>query len=180
MKKEKIVGEVPAVILTNPKYEHNVGATLRACSCFNIKQLYWTGERVNFDNRKDRIPREERMKGYKDVFWKRDDRPLDYFNKEVIPVAIEVRENSENLAEFEHPDNAIYIFGPEDGSIPKPWLYLCHRFVYLPTKHCLNLSAAVNLVLYDRCVKRKEFYHPVVEILNRETPELDKIGWDGR
>ena len=32
----------------------------------------------------------------------------------------------------EHPDEAVYVFRPEDGSIPKAWLGLCHRFVHIP------------------------------------------------
>jgi tRNA C32,U32 (ribose-2'-O)-methylase TrmJ len=48
---------------------------------------------------------------------------------------------------------ALYIFGPEDGSIPQSVLKECHRFVVIPTKHCVNLAAAVYLVLYDRQVK---------------------------
>jgi len=42
-------GVTPSVILINPKYPHNVGAALRACSCFDIAQLWWTGERVTID-----------------------------------------------------------------------------------------------------------------------------------
>jgi tRNA(Leu) C34 or U34 (ribose-2'-O)-methylase TrmL len=29
----------------------------------------------------------------------------------------------------------------------------CHRFVKIPTKHCLNLANAVATVLYDRHAK---------------------------
>jgi tRNA(Leu) C34 or U34 (ribose-2'-O)-methylase TrmL len=30
----------------------------------------------------------------------------------------------------------------------------CHRFVRIPTRHCLNLATAVSTVLYDRHLKR--------------------------
>jgi tRNA(Leu) C34 or U34 (ribose-2'-O)-methylase TrmL len=30
----------------------------------------------------------------------------------------------------------------------------CRDRVYVPTRRCLNLAAAVNIVLYDRFVKR--------------------------
>lgn len=148
------VGVAPAVILINPKYPHNVGTAQRACSCFGIKQLWWTGTRVRMDAEKgQRLPREERMRGYKDVDLIVYDRPIDQFPKGTVPVAIEVRSNSEHLQNFEHPTNAVYVFGPEDGSIPKSIVCLCHRFVIIPTAHCLNLAAAVNVVLYDRMVK---------------------------
>jgi tRNA(Leu) C34 or U34 (ribose-2'-O)-methylase TrmL len=58
------------------------------------------------------------------------------------------------LVEFEHPQEAPYVFGPEDGGLPKAVRLLCHRFVASPTHHCLNLAAAVNVVLYDRRLKR--------------------------
>ena len=30
----------------------------------------------------------------------------------------------------------------------------CHRFVVIPTAHCMNLASAVSTVLYDRSAKR--------------------------
>jgi len=107
-------GVTPSVVLVNPKYAHNVGAALRACSCFDLKQLWWTHGRVTVDPVKgERLPREERMKGYKDVAMCPHDRPLNFFASTAVPVAVEVRPNSECLTVFEHPDEAVYVFGPE-------------------------------------------------------------------
>lgn len=145
------VGVAPSIILTNPKYSHNVGMVLRLASCFDLKQVWFTGDRVKLDG-KERLPREERMRGYKDVDLIQYDYPFDQF-KNCTPIAIEVREDSEPLHSFEHPENPVYVFGPEDGSIPKPYLLHCHRFVVIPTKHCLNLATAVSTVLWDRQVK---------------------------
>lgn len=149
-------GRPPAVALIDPKYPHNVGAALRACSCWGIGQLWWTGDRVAIDvPRGERLPREERMKGYRDVEFVQDDRFLDHFDAgAVTPIAIELRPDAESLVTFDHPEDALYVFGPEDGGLPKPVRLLCHRFVVIPTHHCLNLAAAVNVVLYDRRVKR--------------------------
>jgi tRNA(Leu) C34 or U34 (ribose-2'-O)-methylase TrmL len=144
-------GKTPAIALVNPKYPHNVGAAVRAASCFGAKQVWWTGERVRLDTKK-RLPREERMKGYQDVEMVHFDHVFEQFPR-VTPVAIELRPGSETLPLFEHPDNALYVFGPEDGSIPSVVLQHCHRFVVIPTRHCINLAAAVYLVLYDRLVK---------------------------
>ena len=179
----------PGVILLNPKYEHNVGAALRACSAWGVYNLLWTGKRVVFDpETTKRIPREERMKGYKDVAWVPNcDKPLNLFG-DIVPVAIELKQNSESITTFEHPPNAVYLFGPEDGSIPQVYSRLCHRFVHIPTHHCLNLSAAVNVVLYDRRMKRQrdgfEQVLPLDEVLHErrgfDTPALEAIGWDGK
>ena len=149
-------GRPPGVALIDPKYPHNVGAALRACSCWGVGQLWWTGDRVTLDvPRGERLPREERMKGYRSVQITRDDHVFDCFEPgSVTPVAVELRPQAESLVTFEHPEDALYVFGPEDGSLPKSVRLLCHRFVVIPTHHCLNLAAAVNVVLYDRRLKR--------------------------
>lgn len=145
------------ICLTNPKYPHNVGAAIRACSCWDIKKLVWSGKRVPHPEEWSeselssfRIPREERMKGYKDVELIRTDRFKDLITKDITPVAIEVMEGSEDLFDFEHPENAMYIFGPEDGGLTGTILQHCHRFITIPTKHCLNLGCAINVVLSHR------------------------------
>jgi tRNA(Leu) C34 or U34 (ribose-2'-O)-methylase TrmL len=153
-----LIGRPPAVALIDPKYAHNVGAALRACSCWGVGQLWWTGGRVTLDApRGERLPREERKKGYRDVQLARHDRVFDCFEPGgVTPVAVELRPDAESLVTFEHPEDALYVFGPEDGGLPKPVRLLCHRFVVIPTHHCLNLAAAVNVVLYDRRLKRQQ------------------------
>lgn len=152
-KDTKLIDHTPSIILCNPKYPHNVGAAVRAASCFGVKNILFTGSRVSLEAKKGyRLPREERMKGYKDVTLLNDEYPFNRFSN-VIPVAVEVRPNSEPLPLFKHPENAVYVFGPEDGSIPQVYLQHCHRFIVIPSKHCLNLAAAVYLILYDRISK---------------------------
>jgi len=148
-------GVTPAVALCNPKYPHNVGTVLRACSCFDVKQLWFSGKRVSLKGSKGyRLPREERMKGYKNVELINFDYFFEQFDRTVTPVAIELRDGAEMLPQFEHPENPLYVFGPEDSSIDQVMLRHCHRFVVIPTAHCVNLAAAVYLVLYDRLLKR--------------------------
>jgi tRNA(Leu) C34 or U34 (ribose-2'-O)-methylase TrmL len=72
------------------------------------------------------------------------------------PVCVEFDETAEMLPYFEHPERPFYIFGPEDGSVPKGIRHACHKFVKIPTASCLNLGAAINVVLYDWTAK-KEF-----------------------
>jgi hypothetical protein len=114
------------------------------------------------------------MKGFSDVQLVLEDRPFDYFGK-VTPVAVELLEGSENLLTFEHPENAVYIFGPEDGSIPGPVRKLCHRRVFIPTRHCTNLGAAVYLLLYDRMVK--DFHAGRIQSLPISETLAEDRGW---
>ena len=176
----------PGLILVNAKYVHNVAAAIRAASCFDVTRLVWTGSRVDPDLLK-RLPREERMKGYKDVLWTHDtkDKPFNLFTEDVVPVCVELLENSEPLTTFDHPSNAVYVFGPEDGGVPQVLRRFCHRFVHIQSNHCLNLSAAVNVILHDRKAKRQlaglEPILPTGEMLNehRGPMEIAMAGWDG-
>jgi tRNA(Leu) C34 or U34 (ribose-2'-O)-methylase TrmL len=151
-KDSKAYGKAPSIILVDPKYDHNVAAAVRAASCFGLEQVWFTGNRVQLEGDK-RLPREERMRGYDQVELVQFDYPVEQFEN-VVPIAIEVRPNSEPLPSFEHPENAVYLFGPEDGHLTKPWTRLCHRFVSIPVKHCMNLASAIYVVLYDRLAKQ--------------------------
>jgi tRNA(Leu) C34 or U34 (ribose-2'-O)-methylase TrmL len=151
-----IVPQTPAVLMYNPRYPHNVGAAVRASSCFGIGQV-WIANGLRMATQvwtSQRLPREERMKGFSDVDMILEDRPFDQFDRDVTPVAVELLQGAENLFQFEHPEKPLYVFGPEDGSIPSSVRGLCHRRVFLPTRHCTNLGAAVYLLLYDRAFKR--------------------------
>ncbi len=68
-------------------------------------------------------------------------------------VVIELVEGATPLPEFKHPENAFYVFGPEDGSVSKDVLTWCDEVVYVPTIGCMNLAATCNVVLYDRLAK---------------------------
>ena len=146
------------IALFNPKYPHNVGGAIRACSCWGLEKLIWSGKRVphpeewaESELQEFRIPREERMKGYSEVQLIRSDNFKKIISQnDVIPICVELAVGTENLFDFEHPDNALYIFGPEDGSIPGTIKQHCHRFIQIPTRHCLNLACAINVVLGHR------------------------------
>jgi tRNA(Leu) C34 or U34 (ribose-2'-O)-methylase TrmL len=170
-KKAPPSGVVPSIVLVNPKFAHNVGMTVRLASCYGFKQVWFTGDRVRLEiEQRRRVPREERMRGYRDVDMISFDRPLEVFPPGVVPVAVELRQGSERLDLFEHPDRAVYVFGPEDGSVPSPMLAQCHRFVVIPTRHCLNLATAVSTVLYDRAVKLGTM---PTEIHGEDAPRVD-------
>jgi tRNA(Leu) C34 or U34 (ribose-2'-O)-methylase TrmL len=152
------VGADLAVALINPKYPHNVGAAVRAASCFSVPQVWFTGNRVQFFNgpgkRKARLPREERMRGYREVDICQGDHFFEAFPRGVTPVAVDLLPGAESLIDFDHPERAVYVFGPEDGGLGRMHLGLCHRFVRIPMRHCANLASAVYMVLMDRHFKR--------------------------
>jgi tRNA(Leu) C34 or U34 (ribose-2'-O)-methylase TrmL len=153
------VGDAPGIVLVTPRFAFNVGMAVRLASCYGFNQLWFTGDRVRLEiEKRARLPREERMKGWRNVEMINYDRPLDMFPDDAVPVAVEVRANSERLQHFIHPKKAVYVFGPEDGSIPGPFLAKCHRFVVIPTRKsfCLNLATALATILWDRAMKLDE------------------------
>jgi hypothetical protein len=98
-------GVAPAIVLADPKFAHNVGMVVRLASCYGYSQVWYTGDRIGLDVRqRGRLPREERMKGYMDVSLVNTRFPLDWFPRDVVPVAVEVRQASETLPWFEHPE----------------------------------------------------------------------------
>jgi len=68
-------------------------------------------------------------------------------------VCIDLIEGAIPLPNFEHPDNAMYLFGPEDGTIKQQVINKADAVVYVPTIGCMNLAASVNVVLYDKLAK---------------------------
>ena len=63
-------------------------------------------------------------------------------------------DDARDLTTYTHPERAFYIFGPEDGTLGKSITERCRDRILVPTKHCMNLAACVNVILYDRLAKQ--------------------------
>lgn len=175
------MGAAPAVALTNPKYGHNVGAALRSCAALGARQLWVTGTRATAEwEERGRLPREERMKSYGGVEVFLGDYFFEAFETDVEVVAVEIVRNATPLTYFEHPEKALYVFGPEDGSLGKVARQHARHFVIIPTDHCLNLVAAVTSVLLDRRMKRQlaglEEVRPSYETLEEQRGFIEREG----
>ena len=149
----------PAIVMLNPKFAVNVASMIRNCAAFGVEWLFITGDRVEVPSglKGDRLPRQERMRQFQTVKVVRAELPLllfDSFGKSVAPIGVELTESSMPLPLLHHPDNAVYLLGPEDGSISKGWRAICHNIVAIPSKHCLNVAQAGGIVLYDRMTSR--------------------------
>lgn len=163
-----------SIILIRPKFPHNIGAAVRAASCWGIEKVIFTGDRITstIDGKKgNRIPREERMKAYRSVNISNMDDPFSSIPKDSVPIAVEISPSASILFDFEHPENASYIFGPEDGSLDRSVTTKCHYHIAIPMRACSNLAAAVNMVMYDRACKEylKGNRHEVLEYLRDST-----------
>jgi len=135
-----------AIGLYMPKSEPNVGGALRAAYCYGASMVAIQGQRY-------RKFSTDTMKAWRHVPVLDVPSLVDAIPFGCVPVCVELADNARSLVNFCHPERAFYIFGPEDGSVPKS---LTDRFltVAAPTDFCMNLAATVNVVLYDRRAKR--------------------------
>lgn len=135
--------------LCNPKSPTNVGAVMRAAGCYQVSQVRYSGGRF------------ERAAQYqtdtKDIAssipLQRHDDLLEQLPAGMQVVCVEFVEGATPLPGFVHPDSALYLFGPEDGSVPQEMVDVAQHVVFVPTTGCMNLAATVNVVLYDRLAK---------------------------
>jgi tRNA (guanosine-2'-O-)-methyltransferase len=83
---------------------------------------------------------------------------LDDFNRHrphAAPlVGVELADGAERLETFHHPRQAVYLLGPEDGSLSNAALDLCQHVVSFSSTFCLNVASAGTVVLYDRQTKQ--------------------------
>ena len=142
--------------LVDCKNGFNLGGVIRAVGAFDGKLVIASGERWktkgdwrNMDGEGAHL-RFPCYLGVKDVF---DHIPTTGHGYGAQTVAIELTEGSESLVDFVHPKVAVYIFGPEDGSLPQEVLDKCAKKVYIPTEYSLNLYSAATAVFYDRAAK---------------------------
>jgi tRNA(Leu) C34 or U34 (ribose-2'-O)-methylase TrmL len=135
--------------LVNPKNPENVGMVMRAAGCYEAQKVFYTGERFT-----------RARKFFTDTKNMHEKIPLQAVDDLLLTVpegakivGVELIEGAMPLMNFEHPQKAYYIFGPEDGSLSQEILNACDAVVYIPTIGCMNLAATVNVVLYDRLAK---------------------------
>ncbi|MBT3135458.1 RNA methyltransferase [Alteromonas sp. ALT199] len=160
-----------SVGLVNPKNPVNVASILRAAGCYGVASVFYTGQRYRLakDFNAD-------TKAFHKVIPTIGVDSL----REVVPegasvVAVELVEGATPLPMFEHPENAFYILGPEDGSISSDILSWCDHVVYVPTYSCMNLAATANVLLYDRLSKSDYVSGDALIRQSRDTNNKTKI-----
>lgn len=135
--------------LVNPKSASNVASILRACGGFGASSVFYSGNRFGYARDFNADTQNMRYKiptiGVEDL--------LSIKPRGAKVVVIELVENATPLPEFEHPQSAFYVFGPEDGTVPPDLIEAADEVVYIPCSHNLNLGGAANIVLYDRLSK---------------------------
>lgn len=137
-----------AIGLVNPKTTENVGSVLRAAYCFNAVFVAVQGKRYSKSPTDTPNVTKHRPLLHTDDI-------ISLCPHDCEPVAVDLLDGAEPLDLFRHNPRAFYIFGPEDGTLGKNITDRCARKVAIPCAMCLNLAAAVNVILYDRIAKMR-------------------------
>lgn len=171
--KEQGNNEFVIIGLTNPKSPSNVGAVMRAAGCYSVNEVYYTGKRyaqaakysgdkLNTDTKNARqsisLCGVEQLTDIisQNLWHNTTENSVSLAhdqNNELKIVCVDLVEGAIPLPLFKHPEKALYIFGPEDGTISQKVIDQADSVVYVPTKGCMNLAATVNVLLYDRLAK---------------------------
>ena len=142
-----------AIGVENMKSGLNLGTLLRSAHIFGASLLFTIGRSYTRQA-------SDTNKSYKKVPVIRFKSWDDYREHAIFSwehIGIEVSEKAISLAEFKHPKQAVYLLGPEDGSLSKIAAGICTRIVRIntPSPYCLNVASAGSIVMYDRAAKMK-------------------------
>ena len=146
--------------LTNPKSPTNVGSVMRAAGNYGVEQVSFTGTRyakaakyagkinnTDTQNVSKKIPLTQ-LESFNDLTNNLEELP-----SSTKVICVDLIEGAIPLPHFQHPEHAIYVFGPEDNTVSQDVIDNADAVVYVPTVGCMNLAATVNVLLYDRLAK---------------------------
>jgi tRNA(Leu) C34 or U34 (ribose-2'-O)-methylase TrmL len=132
----------------HPKTEANIGTLWRSAHAFGADFIFTVGPRYrrqasDTTNAANHVPLYEfvsleDMEGHLPK------------GCQVVPVEVG---GALDLKYIRHPERAVYLLGPEDGSIPAEYMAKKKLTVEIETAHCLNVATTGSIVLYDRAMK---------------------------
>ena len=128
------------------KTPENIGTLMRSAVCLGADYVFVIGRRFE-RQATDTVAswRHLPLFIYDDLDDFQHHRPFD-----VPLVGVELVDGARSLETFTHPERAIYLLGPEDGSLGRSALELCQHVVKFESSYCLNVAAAGTVVMYDR------------------------------
>lgn len=142
-----------AIGLVSPKTPSNVGGVMRAAGCYGVNMVAVEGERGARSVGLVTQNSTDTMKAWRHIPTLLTDDLFSVIPVGCVPVAVDLMPGAVSLVDFVHPQSALYIFGPEDGTLGVNHAKLGMARVFVPTARCMNLAATVNVVLYDRLAK---------------------------
>lgn len=143
-----------AIGLHQPKNHLNIGEVMRAAGCYDVGLVAICGRRFGRSST-------DTQDAWRHLPVLQTENLLNVTPFGAVPIAVEFIPSATPLQDFVHPERAYYLLGPEDGSLPSALVERCAHVVYIPTRHCMNLAATANVLLYDRMLKRGESHAAV-------------------
>ena len=140
-----------AIGIVHTKTEHNVGTLMRSAHNFGAAMVFTIGRRYtkqssDTENAAGKIP----ILHFPSWEEYRDAAPFDW-----TPIAVELSPGAKPLVNFAHPKRAVYLLGPEDGSLGRDIRERCKDTIVIPSSSCLNVAVAGSIVMYDRIAKEE-------------------------
>ena len=141
---------------------YNAGAIYRTAHAFDASFIFTVGSNIahGVKSGKQNVGNSGLSNSFKSVDTSSSDRHVPYFefpdwNSFARPaktalVGVELVDSSINLPNFYHPKRAVYVLGPEDGSLAPETISACDYIIKIPTKFCINVGLAAAIVMYDR------------------------------
>ena len=142
--------------LIDPKSPENVESVMRLAGNFRVDSVYYSGKRYPKAAKLKPCTVDMSRKVSLNIPLTQVDDLIDDTPDDLKIVCVEFAENAILLPEYQHPKNTLYIFGPEDSTISQQIIDRADDVVYIPTVSCMNLSATVSVVLYDRLAKSSQ------------------------
>jgi tRNA G18 (ribose-2'-O)-methylase SpoU len=129
------------------KNECNIGTLMRSAYCFGANFVFTVGRRYRRQssdtvNTGGNIPQYT----YEDMDHLRENLPVG-----CRIIGVELAQGAYPVGDYAHPDQCVYMLGAEDHGITPSALAKCHQVIQIPDlSHCLNVSVAGSIVLFDR------------------------------
>lgn len=136
-----------AIGVEHIKNKENIGTLLRSAYCFGASLVFTVGRRYHRQS-SDTVQAPRHIPLIHFACWE-DFRVHQW--PEWNLVAVEIVDSAVDLAKFDHPRSAIYVLGPEDGSISRQVLEWPNvRKVQIQSRFCLNVATAGSIVMWHR------------------------------
>ena len=140
------------IAMFNPQYRENMGAVARATGCFDVDYMAVVGG--NYKHAATAVGHDKHVPIWQFERLSQLFKTMPH-NTEIV--AIDYDENAEKLADFEHPERALYVLGQEGPAFELAGDTIEQakdQTVYIETEYCMNVAVAGNMVLRDRYLTR--------------------------
>ena len=142
------------VVLDNVRSALNVGSSFRTSDAFRVEKIYLCGITATPPNKEIR---KSALGATESVEWEKVEDTESVIKKLKSDgyhvCAIEQTENATMLNDFIFPEKSIaVVFGNEVNGVQQSVIDLCNQCIEIPqigTKHSLNISVSVGIVIWD-------------------------------